>query len=183
MKSDEAISWLLLSLWGSLGVRRANTVHLTSLLAACFPPMFPSSNVTTHLPFPKTYVLWSGGGSPHTLFKPLHWQAILGHCTAIQPQEEGPDSPFPFVSHSKTGECWTHWASLTNQTMCGSHTALITAVCRNEEDRTNQSDLPGNHCRLFKLNVFVIYKKFPAWSFVSEKKKSCNSSPSLLQKR
>lgn len=142
----------------------------------CLFPSSPPSSATTHRPFPKTCVLGSGEGSPQILFKPLHWQASLGHCTSMPSSLRGRDQ---LCQHR--AECWTHWAPLTNQTAPGSQTALITAVCRNEKDRMNQSDLSGNHSMLLKMNVFVIYKKFPAWSFVWEKK-NYNSPPSLLLK-
>lgn len=142
----------------------------------CLFPSSPPSSATTHRPFPKPCVLWSGEWNPETLFKPLQWQASLGHCTTM---------PSSLRARGQLcqnrAECWTHWAPLTNQTVPGSQTALITAVCRNEKDRMNQSDLSGNHSMLFKVNVFVIYKKFPAWLFVWEKK-NYNSPPSLLLK-
>lgn len=163
MKSDEAISWLFLGLRGSLRIRRANTAHLRGLWAACFYPLHPPV-----LPLTGDSLRHVSSGlenEAHRLFKPLHWQASLGHCTTMPSslRERG-------QLCQDRAECWTHWAPLTNQTVPGSQTALITAVCRNEKDRMNQSDLSGNHSMLFKVNVFVIYKKFPAWSFVWEKK-------------
>lgn len=163
--------------------QRANGVHLTSLQAACFPSHVSTLSILLcyHPPATpsKTCVLWSRSWGPHTLFNHSIGRqagALLGHPAA------GRGASFSLSSCPTPQHCWTHWAAPTNQTVRYSHTALITAVCRNEKDRLNQSDLAGNHGMLFKVNVFVIYKKFPAWSFVWEKKKSYDRPPPLLPK-
>lgn len=154
MESAEAIAWLFLGFWGFLGVKG----QMESLSPVCrlpaSPPMFPSfpsSYVTTHLPLPPRHVLWSRAWGPHTLFNHSIGRqagALLGHPAA------GRGASFSLSSCPTPQNCWTHWAAPTNQTVCYSHTALITAVCRNEKDRLNQSDLAGNHSMLFKSECF-----------------------------
>lgn len=151
----------------------------------CLLPLqpFPSSYVATHLPFSKRHPSFGLEKEGHRLClnhsnggpaRPLH-----GHPAPSR------GASFALSSCStppNRGDFWTPGATLTNQTVRGSHAALITAVCRSAKDRVNQSDLAGNHSMLFKVNAFVIYKKFPAWSFVWEKKKSYDIPPSLLPK-
>lgn len=132
----------------------------------CFPS-FPSSYVTTHLSFLKRHPSFGLENEAHRLHLDHFYggpaRPLDGHPVTVS------GSSIALSSCSipqKQRRLLNSWGYTDKSDLHGSHTALITAVCRNAKDRVNQSDLAGNHSMLFKVNVFVIYKKFPAWSFV-----------------
>lgn len=143
--------------------QRANGVHLTSLQAACFPSHVSTLSILLCYHPPPRHVSSGLDHEAHVLCLTTHWQASWGTARPSSCRRRGQLQPF-VLSHTPT--LLNSLGAPTNQTVRDSHTALMTAVCRREKDRLDQSDFAGNHSMLFKVNVFVIYKKFPAWSFV-----------------